>query len=51
MFNHDAQWATQSSGAPSSTLVPDRLTQLGLSHSDPYISHAARGVPACHIGR
>ena len=35
MFNHDAQWATQSSGAPSSTLVPDRLTQLGLPHSDP----------------
>ena len=34
-FNHDAQWATQSSGAPSSTLVPDRLTQLGLPHSDP----------------
>ena len=23
MFNHDTQWATQSSGAPSSTLVPD----------------------------
>ena len=35
MFNHDVQWATQSSGAPSSTLVPDRLTQLGLPHSDP----------------
>ena len=34
-FIHDAQWATQSSGAPSSTLVPDRLTQLGLPHSDP----------------
>ena len=34
-FNHDAQWATQNSGAPSSTLVPDRLTQLGLPHSDP----------------
>ena len=34
-FNHDARWATQSSGAPSSTLVPDRLTQLGLPHSDP----------------
>ena len=32
---HDARWATQSSGAPSSTLVPDRLTQLGLPHSDP----------------
>ena len=34
-FIHDAQWATQSSGAPSSTLVPDQLTQLGLPHSDP----------------
>ena len=34
-FNHDVQWATQSSGAPSSTLVPDRLTQLGLLHGDP----------------
>ena len=34
-FIHDAQWATQSSGAPSSTLVPDRLTTLGLPHSDP----------------
>ena len=34
-FNHDARWATQSSGAPSSTLVPDRLTQLGLPHGDP----------------
>ena len=35
MFNHDARWATQSSGAPSSILVPDRLTQSGLLHSDP----------------
>ena len=35
MFNHDAQWATQSSGAPSSTLVPDRLTESGLLPSDP----------------
>ena len=35
MFNHDARWATQSSGAPSSTLVPDRLTESGLLHSDP----------------
>ena len=34
-FIHDAQWATQSSGAPSSTIVPDRLTTLGLPHSDP----------------
>ena len=34
-FNHDARWAAQSSGAPSSTTVPDRLTTLGLPHSDP----------------
>ena len=34
-FNHDAQWATQNSGAPFSTLVPDQLTQSGLLHSDP----------------
>ena len=34
-FIHDAQWAPQSSGAPSSTIVPDRLTPLGLPHSDP----------------
>ena len=35
MFYHDAWWAIQSSGAPSSTLVPDRLTKSGLLHSDP----------------
>ena len=35
MFNHDVQWATQSSGAPSSTLVPDRLAESGLLPSDP----------------
>ena len=34
-FIHDAQWTPQSSGAPSSTIVPDRLTPLGLPHSDP----------------
>ena len=34
-FIHDAQWATQSSGASSSSTVPDRLTTLGLPHSDP----------------
>ena len=34
-FNHDARWAAQSSEAPSSTTVPDRLTTLGLPHSDP----------------
>ena len=35
MFNHKAWWAAQSSGAPSSTTVPDQLTTLGLPHSDP----------------
>ena len=35
MFNHDARWATQHPGAPSSSPVPDRLTQPGLLHSDP----------------
>ena len=35
MFYHDAWWAIQSSGAPSSTLVPDRLTESSLLHSDP----------------
>ena len=34
-FNHDARWATQRLGAPSSSRVPDRLTQPGLLHSDP----------------
>ena len=34
-FIHDAQWAAQSLGAPSSTTVPDQLTALGLPHSDP----------------
>ena len=34
-FNHDARWATQSSGAPPSPIVPDQLTPLGLPHSDP----------------
>ena len=38
MFNHDAQWATQSSGAPSSTLVPDRLTESALLPSDPILA-------------
>ena len=35
MFNHDVRWATQRLGAPSSSPVPDRLTQPGLLHSDP----------------
>ena len=34
-FIHDARWAAQSSGVPSSTAVPDQLTTLGLPHSDP----------------
>ena len=35
MFNHNAWWATQSSGAPPSPIVPDQLTESGLLHSDP----------------
>ena len=46
-FIHDAWWAAQSSGAPSSTTVPDQLTTLGLSHSDPI--SAMR--PAVYTGR
>ena len=34
-FNHDARRAGQSAGAPSSPIVPDQLTPLGLPHSDP----------------
>ena len=34
-FNHDARQAGQSAGAPSSSTVPDRLTPIGLQHSDP----------------
>ena len=34
-FNHDARRANQSAGAPSSPIVPDQLTPLGLPHSDP----------------
>ena len=34
-FNHDARQAGQSAGALSSSTVPDRLTPLGLQHSDP----------------
>ena len=29
MFNHNARWATQSSGAPPSPIVPDQLTESG----------------------
>ena len=35
VFNHDARRAGQSAGAPSSSTVPDRLTPIGLQHSDP----------------
>ena len=35
MFNHNPRWATQSSGAPPSPIVPDQLTESGLLHSDP----------------
>ena len=34
-FNHDARQAGQSAGALSSSTVPDRLTPIGLQHSDP----------------
>ena len=34
-FNHDARWAFQSPGALSSTTIPDRLTTIGLPHSEP----------------
>ena len=34
-FNHDERQANQSAGAPSSPIVPDQLTPLGLPHSDP----------------
>ena len=34
-FNHDARWATQRLGAPSSSSVPDQVTQPGLQDSDP----------------
>ena len=35
MFNHNAWWATQSSGAPPSPIVPDQLTESVLLHSNP----------------
>ena len=35
MFNHNAWWTAQSSGAPPSPIVPDQLTESGLLHSDP----------------
>ena len=47
-FNHDARWATQSSGAPSSTLVPDQLTQSGLLHSDPISAMCTRLLPGLY---
>ena len=34
-FNHDARWNFQSPGALSSTTIPDRLTTIGLPHSEP----------------
>ena len=55
-FNHDARWATQSSGAPSSTHVPDRLAQSGPQVSDPisamrpavYYPHESVGNPTAN---
>ena len=35
MFDHNAWWTTQSSGAPPSPIVPDQLTEPDLLHSDP----------------
>ena len=34
-FNHDARWASQHSGDPSSSSVPAQVTQPGLQDSDP----------------
>ena len=34
-FNHDAGWASQRSGDPSSSSVPAQVTQSGLQDSDP----------------
>ena len=34
-FNHDARWASQRSGDPSSSSVPAQVTQPGLQDSDP----------------
>ena len=55
-FNHDVRWATQSSGAPSSTLVPDRVTQSDPQVSDPisamrpavYYPHESVGNPTAN---
>ena len=35
VFNHDARWASQRSGDPSSSSVPAQVTQSGLQDSDP----------------
>ena len=35
VFNHDAPWASQRSGDPSSSSVPAQVTQSGLQDSDP----------------
>ena len=35
IFNHNARWATQSSGAPPSPIVPEQLTESSSLHSDP----------------
>ena len=34
-FNHDARWASQRPGDPSSSSVPAQVTQSGLQDSDP----------------
>ena len=35
VFNHDARWASQRPGDPSSSSVPAQVTQSGLQDSDP----------------
>ena len=52
-FNHDARWASQRPGDPSSSSVPAQVTQSGLQDSDPisamrpavYYPHESVGGP------
>ena len=50
-FNHDARQAGQSAGAPSSSTVPDRLTPIGLQHSDPISAMRPAVYPPVTFGR
>ena len=53
VFNHDARWASQRPGDPSSSSVPAQVTQPGLQDSDPisamrpavYYPHESVGSP------